>query len=165
MSRHRRFSLRFAAMAMGLVAARDAQAQTVSEHRPVSYPGVSARLEVPEHVRQGDSLVLRLTVRNETRLPITLPISREGDLAFDPIARDAKGRVVWERLAGQYLSGVGESRVIQPHQTITYRATWTLRDPARLVVPVGVYRVTGRLIGGRDTVFLSVADVPVEIRR
>ena len=89
----------------------------------------------------------------------------EGDFAFDPIARDANGRVVWHRLFGQYISAVGVSRIIKPHETTTYRATWNLRDQSGALVPPGTYRITGRLIGGRDSVILSVADVAVVIAR
>ena len=87
------------------------------------------------------------------------------DFAFDPIARDAKGRVVWHRLFGQYLHAVGVARNIKPHETTTYRATWNLRDQGGALVPPDTYRITSRLIGGQDSVILSVADVAVVIAR
>jgi len=154
-----------ALLALGFTAARGAEAQSAGSPAPVKYPGLSARLEAPDTVRLSEGLTLRLLVRNDTDSQILLPFTWEGDFAFDPIARDAKGRVVWHRLFGQYLHAVGVARNIKPHETTTYRATWNLRDQGGALVPPDTYRITSRLIGGQDSVILSVADVAVVIAR
>jgi hypothetical protein len=160
-----RYLTRVAVLVLGCTAACGAEAQSAGSPAPVKYPGLSARLEAPDTVRLSDGLTLRLLVRNDTDSQIMLPVSWEGDFAFDPIARDTEGRVVWHRLFGQYLSAVGVSRIIKPHETTTYRATWNLRDQGGVLVPPGAYRITSRLIGGRDSVILSLADVAVVIAR
>jgi len=80
-------------------------------------------------------------------------------------ARGAEAQSAGSSVFGQYISAVGVSRIIKPHETTTYRATWNLRDQSGALVPPGTYRITGRLIGGRDSVILSVADVAVAIAR
>ena len=154
-----------AVLALGFTAARGAEAQSAGSPAPVKYPGLSARIEAPDTVRLSDGLTLRLLVRNDTDSQIMLPVTWEGDFAFDPIARDAQGRVVWHRLFGQYLSAVGVSRIIKPHETTTYRATWNLRNSYGVPLPAGSYRVTGRLIDGRDSILVSAAEVQVVITR
>lgn len=87
----------------------------------------------------------------------------EGDGGFDPVARDAKGHILWRNSFGRYRFAGAESRTIKPHDSTTYRATWNLRDQSGVLVPPGTYRITGRLLGGRDSVIVSVPDVPVVI--
>jgi len=53
----------------------------------------------------------------------------------------------------------------QAHETTTYPATWNLRDQSGALVPPVTYRITGRLLTGRDSVIVSVADVEVVIAR
>ena len=78
-----------------------------------------------------------------------LPMTWSGDQAFDPIARDATGRIIWQQSIGRYRSAVGESRTIGPHGVTTYQVTWNLRDSYGVPIPPGTYRITGRLIDGR----------------
>ena len=161
----RSYLRRVAVLVMVFTATRGAEAQSAGSTPPVRYPGVSARLEAPDSARLSDGLTLRLVISNDTDAPIRLPVTWEGDFAFDPIARDAKGRIVWRRRFGQYLSAVGVLRILEPHETTTYRATWNLRDPSGVLVSPGTYWITGRFLGGRDSVIISVPDVAVVIER
>ncbi len=159
----RRYRGWLAVLGLGFAAACEAGAQSGGSPPPVRYPGTTARLESPARVRRGDSLSLRLLICNETGSRIMLPMTWQGDGGFDPIVRDSKGHVVWRASRGKPRFAGAESRGIQPHQTTTYRATWNLRDPSGFSVPPGTYRITGQLLNGRDSVIVSVADVPVVI--
>jgi hypothetical protein len=120
-------------------------------------------MEAPSRVGRGDSITIRLVLRNDTNARIILPVMFGGGMGFDPVIHDSRGVRVWERLAGQYVFADGESRIIQPHQMTEYEASWNGRDPSGALVPPGAYRLTGRLIGGRDSVYVSAVDTALVV--
>jgi hypothetical protein len=145
--------------------AQSAQAgtTTVVSGSAVAIPGLSVTMEVPSRVRWGDSIAIRLVLRNDNEVAIVLPMTFARGFGFDPVVHDASGVLVWRRLAGQYVFADGETRIVQPRQTTEYEATWNLRDVRGALLPLGRYRLTGRLVGGRDSVFVSAVDTSLVI--
>jgi hypothetical protein len=130
---------------------------------PSTIPGLTAQLEAPASARSGDSITLRMVLRNETASPVALPAMSPGNEAFDLIMRTAEGKTVWRHLAGQYISGVGQSRVVQPGETVTYEASWNGRGADGVPLRPGSYIVTGRLVDSLDKAVISTRDVTITV--
>lgn len=126
-------------------------------------PGIEATFSAPATVRQGDSLVMTLKVRNASSDVVMLDLYAQGNWSFDPIVRDDKGSVLWERGVGSgvFMSG-GLAIGLPPRGEHQFTATW----PGVAVPSTGsrVVHVTPRLLGPRGTPIWTGKVVAITVR-
>lgn len=124
---------------------------------------LKVRMEADSAAVIGRTLRLTLLMRNTGSQPASLALRISDGLAFDPIVRDAAGRLVWERLAGQLTAGTAVTIVVAPDSERTYEAFWDLRDQAGNLVPPGTYTIDGRVLLDNGDI-LTPENSPIVVR-
>ena len=122
---------------------------------PTTPPGILATLAVPTNIAVGQTVSIRLSLKNSTSDPIPVRLGIDKSLAFDPAVTSSDGTRIWSRLAGTVTAGVAETIVIGPGEVEDFDATWSLKRQDGSFVPAGVYTVEARLVGDGDNVILS----------
>ena len=152
--------MRTALLACGMLAAASAPADAAAQLGD----SVLVSITVPETVRAGRPVPIRLGLTNRFGRPVTLRLASLRPLpVWDVRVSAADGHVVWTRLHAPSAGFEGGVLTLAPHETRATTVTWDQRDVYGRPVPRGRYRVHGflyaRLPRGRSTGY-----VPFRIR-
>jgi len=128
----------------------------------LSADSMTVELSVPDHVRAGESVPLTLKATNRGTTSATLYL-RGRPIAFDVIVTDARGKVVWRRLAGATISMVLQVRELGPGESLTLEDSWSQKTNAGAAVAPGEYHLKAQLL--TDAEPLETASVPLQIGR
>lgn len=131
-------------MALAMAAANTSPA--TSRHVP---PALSDSLEltlvVPERIRHGQSVPIRLRGRNLSGRVLDLYL-RGRATTLDVLVTASDGAVVWQRLAGEIIPAIIHVRTLGPGEAFEAEVTWDQRTrEGRLVAP-GRYLLQGMLL-------------------
>lgn len=100
-------------------------------------------LEVPPKVRVGETVPLKLKLKNTTDRPVTLFLS--GRPAYDFFVTKPDGTEVWRWLHGQFIQAVLERKILQPGEELEFAADWNQQDNEGRPTSPGTYWVQGVL--------------------
>jgi hypothetical protein len=124
---------------------------------------VLVSIAVPEAVRAGRPVPVRLSLTNRLGRPVTVRVASTRAPVWDVRVTAAGGRIVWNRLHAPSAGFTDGVLSLAPHATSTTTVTWDQRDTDGRPVAPGLYRVRGflyaRLPRGRMT-----ESVPLRIR-
>jgi hypothetical protein len=127
---------------LGLLCGRT-PTQPVPEQMP---DGIAVLYSAPSEVRVGDSLVMRLTVRNDSTKTLRLDLNAQKDWSFDPVIRTDDVTLVWQRGMGALtLVSTGLEIILSPKTEQELTAVWNHVSTGSAAT--GVVHVTPRLLG------------------
>lgn len=102
------------------------------------------RLEVPEQVRAGQSVPIRMVLENGGETPYELELGGS-PIAFDLVVGMPNGSQVWRRLEGMPVEAILQLRTLDAGREMTFSDTWDQQDNRGRRVGPGTYRVRGVL--------------------
>jgi len=107
----------------------------------------SLRLEllVPERVRTGERVVIRLGLQNVGPRSVDLYL-RGRTPTFDVVVARTTGDVIWRRLEGEIILAIVHLRPLAPGERLEAEVVWDQRSNAGEPVGAGRYRVQGLLL-------------------
>ncbi|MHB8926232.1 MAG: BsuPI-related putative proteinase inhibitor [Bacillota bacterium] len=114
----------------------------------------------PSRLGSGESATLTLNVRNVTKEPVTATFrtSLEADFTVE-----SGNRVVWQWSRFREVKLEDGRAVLQPGQTLSFKAVWDGRDDSGRVVSPGDYAVKGVFLGQLPERTLPVIAEPAPI--
>jgi Intracellular proteinase inhibitor len=132
----------FAACGTATGAERDApEQQTPVTQAPAP---LALRLEVPEQVRAGQSVPIRMVLENRGEAPYELELGGS-PIAFDLVVGMPDGSRVWRRLEGMPVEAILQLRTLSGGMEMVFNDSWDQRDNRGRSVGPGTYRVRGVL--------------------
>ena len=102
------------------------------------------RLEIPERVRPGEPVPMRLVLANRGDAPVEVELGGS-PIAFDLVVTAPDGAEVWRRLRGRPVEAILQLRTVEPGGEIDFADRWDQRDDRGRPVEPGSYRVHGVL--------------------
>ena len=121
---------------------------------------VRVRLEVPERVRAGDRVPIRLRIENALDRPVTIEHTGVALIA-DVVVTHVEGAVVWRSLDGQAVPTVLAVRTLAAREVVTVDASWDQRTGDGRPVAPGDFLVRGGV--RTDGAALGAAPRPLRI--
>jgi hypothetical protein len=113
------------------------------KNRAPESQGPVLTLEAPTRVSFGQSVVLKLKVKNTGQKALDLYLS--GRPAYDFVVMGADGTEIWEWLHGQPVQLILEIKKLHPGQELEFRAEWNQHDNTGRPVAAGTYLLKGIL--------------------
>lgn len=104
-------------------------------------------LEVPSEVRTGETVPLKLAVKNISEHPVTI---HHGRPAYDFIVTRSSGKGVWRWATA--IEDILILTTLNPGEELEFAAEWDQRDFYGNRVPVGTYFVQGILMASEEPV-------------
>ncbi len=101
-----------------------------------------AELELPPSVQLGDTVPIRVRVKNPGRQPVDLTF-RGVEPQLDVIVTTVDGREVWRRLRGAFGTAMLGVRSLAPGEVVELAARWPQIDNVGAPVAAGTYQVRG----------------------
>ena len=124
-------------------ACRTAEGKVLPAEESAHSRELAVWLEMPADVPAGDTVSIKLKVRNTADHPVDLPLG--GRPAHDIVVTRPDGTEVWRWLHGQIVEDILELRPLQPGEELTFAAEWEQVDSDGNRVPPGTYVVRGIL--------------------
>lgn len=95
-----------------------------------------------QHIKQGESVSLRITLLNPTNQAITVPFPAAGHWLPYFTVTDKNGNEIWDSLYGMVFTMQYTEGTLKPGETWTHSIIWDGRDNNGKLVPAGEYSVT-----------------------
>ena len=102
---------------------------------------IELSLEVVTQVAYGETVQMKLTLRNVTDGPLKLVLG--GVPAYDFVVTTPDGDGVWRWKCGRIIQSVLDSRTLAPGEELEFVGEWEQVDNQGEPVPTGVYVVSG----------------------
>lgn len=128
---------------------------------PFAQEGAVVSLDVPGSVVAGETVPIKVRVRNVSSAPLDLYL-RGRDVTFDIAITDSAGDAVWSRLAGEPIQAILQLRTLAPGEVLELSHDWDQKSQRGGAVAPGRYTVRGTVLTD-GTTSLESAPVPVEI--
>jgi Intracellular proteinase inhibitor len=109
-----------------------------SDDGPGSSP-LALRLEAPDEARSGETIHLKLTIRNASTRTIDQPLG--GQPPHDFVVGRADGEELWRSSKGQVIQDVLELKTLRPGQKLVFEADWSQHDNEGRPLPPGTYEL------------------------
>lgn len=119
------------------------QKDRLPEPPPIPLQSLALWLKVPAEVQAGETVPLKLKVKNTGKC--TFKLSLGGLPAYDFVVTKLDGTEVWRWLYGQPIRLAIVEKILQPSEELAFRANWNQRDNDGNPVPPGTYFVQGVL--------------------
>jgi len=101
------------------------------------------KLEAPTGVRLGETVPLKLKVKNAGDRPAQLTLG--GRPAYDFVVTGPEGTEVWRWSHGQFNQAILQLTTLKPAKELEFTGEWSQLDNDGNPVPPGSYRVRGIL--------------------
>jgi len=111
------------------------------EQRPQS---LALWLEMKSEVRAGETVPLKLKVKNKSDSTVTLALG--GNLPYDFVVTDSGGKEVWWWLEGKVIEAFLAHRPLNPGEELEFVGEWNQLDRYGKRVLTGIYFVRGLLV-------------------
>ena len=102
---------------------------------------LSAELELPTKSRVGESIPLKLKVKNNSGNPVTLALGGRPSYDFSVTTED--GTEIWRWLHGQVIQAILEVRILKSGEEVVFATDWPQVNNAGDLIPPGIYWVHG----------------------
>jgi hypothetical protein len=112
------------------------ECRSSSDDGPGSSP-LALRLEAPDRARSGETIRLKLTIRNASKRTIDQPLA--GQPAHDFVVGRTDGTELWRWSKGQVIQDVLELKTLRPGQELVFEADWNQHDNEGQPLPPGTY--------------------------
>jgi hypothetical protein len=106
-------------------------------------PPLAFRLEAPGEARSGETIHLKLTIRNASKRTINQPLG--GQPPHDFAVARTDGKELWRWSKGQVIQDVLELKTLRPGQELVFEADWNQQDDEGRPLPPGTYEVRALL--------------------
>ena len=120
---------------------------------PLSQSTMRLTLEVPDTVRLGEPVPIRLKLVNPSNHPVDVVLQGR-PTAFDVIVSGSTGPV-WRRLEREVVAAILQLRRLGPSDSLVLDTEWDQRDRSGVPVSPGEYTVTGELPSDPPAAFRS----------
>ena len=108
---------------------------------------VELSLEVVSQVAYGETVHMKLTLRNATNAPLRLALG--GVPAYDFVVAKSNGDRIWRWKCGRITQQVLDNRTLEPGEELEFIGDWEQVDNQGEPVSPGVYLVSGVVEAGR----------------
>jgi hypothetical protein len=142
-----RFALAALLLASSLALAACESSGSKGSTSPGDVAGLVVSLNVDSQVRAGETVSLRLTVRNVSDRPVQLALAGQQSTGFadsyDLVVTRPDGAEVWRFAHGQAFEGILSFKTLRPGEELILKGEWDQRDNRGHTVTPGTYLMRG----------------------